>query len=56
MMNQLTNNQQNYYLRPPTNQATDNVLFVADLPDETCEEDLFNFFKSYKFLFAKIFQ
>jgi hypothetical protein len=55
-MNQLSNNQQNYYLRPPVNQVTDNILFVADLPDETCEEDLFNFFKAYKFLMAKIFQ
>lgn len=50
------NNQQNYYLRQPMNQITDNILFVADLPDETCEEDLFNFFKQYKFLAAKIFQ
>ena len=55
-MNQLSNNQQNYYLRPPVNQVTDNILFVADLPDESCEEDLFNFFKAYKFLMAKIFQ
>lgn len=52
----MSNSQQNYYLRPTMNQAIDNILFVADLPDETCEEDLFNFFKAYKFLFAKIFQ
>jgi hypothetical protein len=56
MMNQMINNQQNYYLRPPTNNSTENVLFVADLPDETCEEDLYNFFKAYKFEFAKLFQ
>jgi hypothetical protein len=52
----MSNNQQNYYLRPPTNNNTDNILFVADLPDETCEEDLFNFFKTYKFTFSKLFQ
>jgi hypothetical protein len=54
-------NQQNYYLNQgqtvkPTNISTDNILFVADLPDETCEEDLANFFKAYNFIFAKIFK
>jgi hypothetical protein len=34
----------------------DNILFVADLPDETCEEDLANFFKAYNFCLAKLFQ
>jgi len=34
----------------------DNILFVADLPDEACEEDLANFFKDYNFSFAKVFQ
>ena len=34
----------------------DNVLFVADLPEEACEEDLANFFRAYNFSFAKVFQ
>lgn len=34
----------------------DNILFVADLPDETCEEDLSNFFKGRGFCLAKIFK
>lgn len=56
------NPQQNYYLNQPQtmnkNQqpSADNILFVADLPDEASEEDLANFFKSYNFLFAKILQ
>ena len=56
-------NQQNYFFNNPQreriiphNQTVDNVLFVADLPDETCEEDLCNFFKAYNFTLAKIFQ
>jgi RNA recognition motif-containing protein len=44
----------------PTNQMmmnnvkTDNILFVADLPEETSEEDLENFFKNYNFMVAKL--
>ena len=38
--------------RPNTN--IDNILFVADLPDEACEEDLANFFKPYNFSIAKV--
>ena len=34
------------------NQAA-NVLFVADLPDETCEEDLLGLFKDYKYKVSK---
>ncbi len=34
----------------------DNILFVADLPEEACEEDLANFFKVYNFTFAKVHQ
>jgi hypothetical protein len=54
-------NQMNYYNQPTPMQNrvmpnVDNVLFVADLPDETCEEDLANFFKAYNFSLAKIFQ
>lgn len=47
-------NQQNQVRNPIPN--SDNILFVADLPDETSEEDLANFFKSYNFLVAKVFQ
>jgi hypothetical protein len=52
-------NQLNYYNQPPVKQPlpnVDNILFVADLPEETCEEDLMNFFKGYNFNFAKVFQ
>lgn len=52
-------NQMNYYNQQPqrTNlPMTDNILFVADLPEETCEEDLTNFFKSYNMLFVKVIQ
>ncbi len=52
--------QMNYYNQAPLiqkqNHNVDNILFVADLPDEACEEDLANFFKSYNFSFAKVFQ
>lgn len=34
--------------------SSSNVLFVADLPDECCEEDLANFFKAYNFFLAKV--
>ena len=34
--------------------SVSNILFVADLPDECCEEDLSNFFKDYNFFFAKV--
>jgi hypothetical protein len=52
----------NYYFtqphvtRTPQQPLVDNILFVADLPEETCEEDLCNFFKSYNFTLAKVFQ
>jgi RNA recognition motif-containing protein len=36
------------------NFKTDNILFVADLPEETSEEDLENFFKNYNFMVAKM--
>ena len=62
--NVMNTNQMNYYNQPQAQiQATnrqnlnvDNILFVADLPDEACEEDLCNFFKSYNFNFAKVFR
>jgi hypothetical protein len=61
MVGGLNPNQMSYYNNQP--QPTqklvpnvDNILFVADLPDEACEEDLSNFFKAYNFSFAKVFQ
>lgn len=36
--------------------TSENILFVADLPEEISEEDLNNFFKAYKFTLAKIIQ
>lgn len=49
----------NYYnqtvLPPKQLPNVDNILFVADLPEEACEEDLANFFKAYNFSFAKVF-
>jgi hypothetical protein len=29
------------------NLNTNNMLFVSDLPNETCDEDLIDFFKNY---------
>ncbi len=53
-------NQMSYYTQPQVMPRqlpnVDNILFVADLPDEACEEDLANFFKSYNFSFAKVLQ
>jgi hypothetical protein len=53
-------NQMNYYNQPQMIQThipnIDNILFVADLPEEACEEDLANFFNAYNFSFAKVFQ
>lgn len=34
--------------------TTDNVLFVADLPEETSEEDLESFFKNYNYKIARL--
>ena len=39
------------------NQASNNtnhILFVADLPEETSEEDIENFFKNYNFRYTKL--
>ncbi len=33
-----------------------NILFVADLPKETIEEDLFNLFKPYNISQIKLFK
>ena len=44
---------------PIMNQAsntnnTNHILFVADLPEETSEEDIENFFKNYNFRYTKL--
>jgi hypothetical protein len=56
--NVMNANQMNYYNQPQMMQRqipnVDNILFVADLPDEACPEDLANFFKSYNFYSAKV--
>ncbi len=33
---------------------TDHILFAADLPEETAEEDIENFFKNYNLLTLKL--
>ena len=51
------NPQMAYYANQPMRAnlpSVSNILFVADLPDECCEEDLSNFFKDYNFFFAKV--
>ena len=48
---QMQNHQQ---LRSQTAMKTDNILYVADLPDDTSEEDLFNFFKEYQIKAVKL--
>jgi hypothetical protein len=55
-MNQMHYHNQPVAMKSPSIPNIDNILFVADLPDEACEEDLANFFKDYNFNFAKVFQ
>lgn len=45
-----------YYLSDfqPNMLSSANILFVADLPDETCEEDLSNFFHDYNYFCARV--
>ena len=33
---------------------TDHILYIADLPDDTSEEDLFSFFKEYQIKAVKL--
>ena len=35
--------------------STSSFLFAADLPDDTCEEDLDGFFTGYKMISSKVF-
>jgi len=41
-------------IHQPTHTKTDHILFVADLPEETSEEDIENFFKNYNFRNTKL--
>jgi len=41
-------------IRSQTSMKTDHILYVADLPDDTSEEDLFNFFKEYQIKAVKL--
>lgn len=62
IVNQMNNiNNQMNYINPNMNfnqnkmkNQTANVLFVADLPDETCEEDLMGLFKDYKYKVSRV--
>lgn len=41
-------------VHPRQHQQAGNVLFVADLPDETCEEDLMGLFKDYNYHVGRV--
>ena len=59
-MNQRIDNMTGYYSNNYDPQQRkldmDNFLFAADLPDDTCEEDLYGFFMGYKMVTSKIYQ
>ena len=59
-MNQRIDNMTGYYSNNYEPQQRkldmDNFLFAADLPDDTCEEDLYGFFMGYKMVTSKIYQ
>ena len=59
-MNQRIDNMTGYYSNnyepQQRNVDMDNFLFAADLPDDTCEEDLYGFFMGYKMVTSKIYQ
>ena len=60
----IQNNIQGYYQNPIPQQIqqmqlphnVSNILFVADLPEDTAEEDLSLFFKEFGFRCAKIYK
>ena len=60
LMNQRIDNMTGYYSNNYDPQQRkldmDNFLFAADLPDDTCEEDLYGFFIGYKMVTSKIYQ
>lgn len=41
-------------VHPRIVQQAANVLFVADLPEDTCEEDLMNIFKDHQYLVSRV--
>jgi len=61
-MNQGIENMTGYYSNSYDTQqrqvssAMSNFLFAADLPDDTCEEDLYGFFMGYKMVTSKVVQ
>jgi RNA recognition motif-containing protein len=52
--NVLLQKQVQQQLRAQTAMKTDHILYVADLPDDTSEEDLFSFFKEYQLKAVKL--
>ena len=61
-MNQRIDNMTGYYSNTYDTQqrqitsAMNTFLFAADLPDDTCEEDLYGFFMGYKMVTSKVVQ
>jgi hypothetical protein len=39
-----------------TSNSNDNIIYIADIPKETTEEDIKLFFKDYKMTHSKLFQ
>jgi len=62
LMNQGIDNMTGYYSntydsqQKQMNSAMNTFLFAADLPEDTCEEDLFGFFMGYKMVTSKVVQ
>jgi len=62
LMNQGINNMTGYYSntydsqQKQMNSAMNTFLFAADLPEDTCEEDLYGFFTGYKMVTSKVVQ
>jgi RNA recognition motif-containing protein len=52
--NVLLQRQVQQQMRTQTAMKTDHILYVADLPDDTSEEDLFNFFKEFQIKAVKL--
>ena len=61
-MNQGIDNMTGYYSnsydsqQKQMNSAMNTFLFAADLPEDTCEEDLYGFFTGYKMVTSKVVQ
>ena len=61
-MNQGIDNMTGYYSnsydsqQKQMNSAMNTFLFAADLPEDTCEEDLYGFFMGYKMVTSKVVQ